>query len=247
MYDWGSETGWARHNIFGLRREWLDMVLSVPQEWSRRTVLGNRQVESLKVWLRTCGIKDRSGELTRLGKQFVSRGSSDLPLWELLWVNVVFSFPTAHWYVTLEKDEWTTTGLIESLQATVPRLANRTVSNAIMELAGLLEQTPVGTELGQGQVLGGRPRKIVRVGSKPCDVAIVHSMGRLYLKQGQTRLLWDSNLTWPWTVFGCSRSFVWERLTTMEQDYFCLDEFGVTFRKEDKEWWTCGNIITTLL
>ncbi|MGB4331675.1 MAG: hypothetical protein WBI65_01595 [Dethiobacteria bacterium] len=247
MYDWNSETGWARHYIFGLRREWLDMVLLDPQGWSHHTILGNRQVDSLKVWLRTSGIQDRSGKFTFLGEQFVSQGSNCLPLWELLWVNVVFNFPTARWYVTLEGKEWTTTGLVELLQVTIPRLANRTVSNAVMELTGLLERTPVGTELKQGQVLKRRPREIARAGCKPSDAAIVHSMGRLFLQQGGTRLLWNSNLAWPWIVFRCSRQFVWERLTSLDKGYFCLDEHGVTLCKENKEGWNCGDMMTTLL
>jgi len=247
LYDWSSETGWARHSIFGLRHEWLDQVLLDPEGWCHRTTLGNRQVDSLRVWLRTGGIKERSGKLTFLGEQFISRGSSHLPLWELLWVNVVFNFPTARWYVTLEGKEWTTTGLIELLQVAIPRLANRTVSNAIMELAGLLERTPVGTELGQGQVQKSLPRKIARIGCRPRDTAIVYSLGRLFLQQGNTWLPWNKELVWPWTVFRCSRQFVWERLTSIEQDYFSLDEHGVTLRKEDKEGWLCGDIPTTLL
>jgi len=247
LCDWNHETGWSRHQHFGMSRVWLDQVLLDPQSWSHHTVLGNRQVDSLKAWLRTCGIKDRTGRLTRLGKQFVNRGSSCLPLWELLWVNVVFNFPTARWYAALEGQEWTTTELRLLLRVAVPRLGEWTASNAIMELAGLLERTPVGTELGQGQVLKKRPRKIIRVGCKPCDAAIVYSMDRLFVRQGDTRLFWNSNLTWPWVVLRCSRQFVWERLTSIEQDHFCLDTYGITLAKEDKEGWPCGDIMTTLL
>ena len=247
MYNWTVKTGWARHSIFGLRHKWLDQVLMDPEGWHNHTVLGNRQVDSLKMWLKTCAIKDQSGYLTPLGKEFISRGSSYLPLWELLWVNVVFNFSTACWYISLEGKEWETTVLINLLQVAVPRLARRTISNAIMELAGLLEKTPIGTELGQGQVFKGRPRVIVRTGHNPSDAAILHSINLLFQQQHRKRLLWDNHFMWPWTVFRCSRKFVWGRLTSIEQEFFCFDEQGVAFNIEDEGGWKCGDIITTLL
>lgn len=247
MFNWNCETGWARHNIFGLRREWLDLYLADRQGWRDRSILGNRQVDALETWLKTAGLEDSRGRLTPLGKQFAARGTACRSLWELLWVNVVFNFPTARWYVHLGQGAWTTTELKSLLRATVPRLAERTASNAIMELAGLLERTPVGDELGQGHVTGGRPRRLTRRGVNPCDAAIVHALGRLYFQQGKTRLSWDGDLLWPWVVFGCSPQFVLERLTIIDQNYCDIDPQGVTIRIGDKEWWQCGGMMITLL
>lgn len=247
MFSWNCETGWARHSIFGLRREWLDLYFTSRQGWRDSPILGNRQADSLAAWLKTTGIEDGSGRLTRLGEEFAAQGTACRTLWELLWVNVVFNFPTARWYAHLGQGQWTTTELKSLLRATVPRLAERTASNAIMELAGLLERTPIGEELGQGHVMGGRPRRLIRRGVGPCDAAIVHALGQLYVLQGQTRLPWDSDSTWPWVVFGCSRQFVLERLTIIDQTCFDIDERGVTFRVEDKGWWQCGDMTISLL
>ncbi|MGB9791715.1 MAG: hypothetical protein ACPLTR_03960 [Thermacetogeniaceae bacterium] len=247
MIDWGSEKGWSRHQHFGLRRLWLDLYFAERREWRRHSSLGNRQVESLQVWLKTTGIEDREGELTPLGEQFAVRGTACLPLWELVWVNVVFNFPTGRWYAHLGRGEWTTTELKLLLRQTVPRLADWTVSNAVMELVGFLEQTPVGSELAQGAVVGRRPRRIVRRGWEPSDAAIVHALGRLYLQQGRTLLLWEEKLTWPWVVFGCRREIVLERLVFMEQNCFEVGEKGITIRIEDKEWWQCGVTAISLL
>lgn len=247
MFDWNSETGWARHSTFGLRREWLDLYLSNPRRWRDRAILGNRQVESLAAWLKTADIEDCSGDLTPLGKRFAAQGTSSRALWELLWVNVVFGFPPAHWYVHLGLGERTTTELRSLLQTTIPRLAERTVSNAIVELVGLLERTPIGDELGQGKVRETRPRRVIRCGVEPCDAAIVHALGRLYLRHGQDIIHFDSDLTWPWVVFGCSRRFVLERLTIIDQDCFDIDEHGVTIRIQGEEWWQCGDTMNSLL
>lgn len=247
MSSCGSGKSWARHNIFGLRQEWLAFYLSDRQGWRQRSCLGNRQVQSLVTWLRTTGVEDDEGILTALGEQFAIRGTACLPLWEILWVNVVFNFPTACWYVHLGQGEWTTTELRARLMATVPRLAERTASNAIMELAGVLEHTPVGEGLQQGVVTPSRPRRVLRRGKEPCDAALVHAVGRVYLEENCPRLLLASDLTWPWVVFGCSRNAVLGRLSVLGQDWFTIDEHGVTILKEDKEWWRCGAMLTTLL
>ena len=181
-----------------------------------------------------------------MGQEFIRCGCRHLPLWELLWVNVVFNFPTARWYVTLQENKWSTTDLRALLHLSVPRLGKWTISNAIMELAGLLERTPVGTELGQGQVSKDRPRQIVRTGNKPCDAAIVHSMLRLFDKGGCHHLQWNSDLIWPWVVFGCERDFVWQRLTSTKLDYFSIDEHGIVLNKQSEGAWQCGDIMTIL-
>lgn len=247
MINWENETGWARHSHFGLRREWLELYLADREGWRRNACLGNRQVESLANWLKTCGIEDSKRRLTFLGQQFADKGTDRLELWELLWVNVVFNFPTARWYVHLGLGSWTTTELRSSLKKSVPRLADWTVSNAIMELAGILERTPVGSELGQGRVTADRPRCITRCGIEPCDAAIVHSLGRLYLQQQRGCLSWKEELTWPWVVFGCRREFVLGRLLFMDNEYFSVDEEGVVISTTDREGWLCGSIVTSFL
>jgi hypothetical protein len=114
-------------------------------------------------------------------------GPSPLWAWQLLWVNLVFNWPAARWYVLeMGRGEWTATELRAALQATVPRLAVRTVSNAILELVGLLERTPIGGELGQGEVRPGRPRRVRREGLPgPATSAMLYAAQRLFLSIGR--------------------------------------------------------------
>ncbi|WP_367563228.1 hypothetical protein [Acetomicrobium flavidum] len=242
-----DEKGWSRHQHFGLRKEWLEFYLSDREGWRQNSTLGNRQVDSFATWLKTAGIEDKKGNLTALGMEFIRRGVDDLSLWELLWVNVVFSFPTARWYAHLGLGTWSTTELKAMLEQSVPRLAERTVINAIMELAGLLERTPVGKELGQGHVGGNKPRRISRIGREPNDSAIIHSIGKLYLQQDRTILPWSESLAWPWVVFGCSLDSILERLIKMDQDYFMIDDKGIIICRSEKEEWQCGDIAISWL
>ncbi|MGI9862646.1 hypothetical protein SDD30_14805 [Moorella naiadis] len=64
MFNWSYEKGWSRHQHFGLRREWLELYLADRQGWRGSSILGNRQVDSLAVRLKTTGIEDSSGRLT---------------------------------------------------------------------------------------------------------------------------------------------------------------------------------------
>jgi hypothetical protein len=241
-----KETGWARHSIFGLRQEWLDLYLADKKGWSQMGLLGNRQVESLAVWLKTAGLVDKSGQTTWLDSLFTVHGTDNIKLWQLLWVNVVFNFPTAAWYVRLGLGEWNTYQLRSLLLNNVPNFSERTVSNAVLELVGLLERTPVGRELGQGEVSGGRPRRVARRGAVPTDAAIMMAIGRLYLKEQRRHLEWEEEIVWPWIVFGCSRQDILPRLLEVHQNCIEINEAGLTILNTDREWWECGSILTTL-
>jgi len=209
-------------------------------------LLGNRQVDSLAVWLETAGLVNKPGQPTWLNKIFTVRGTGSLDLWQLLWVNVVFNFPTARWYIRLGLGEWTTSQLRSLLLTVIPDFAERTVSNAVMELVGLLERTPVGRELGQGEVSGGRPRRVTRRGMLPVDAAIMMAIGRLYLQEERPYLAWEDDLVWPWTVFGCARQAILPRLLDLHQNDIEITETGLIIRNLDREWWECGIILTTL-
>jgi len=233
LSSWKSATGWARHSIFGLRKEWLELYFAHPRDWTNSPSLGNKQVDSLRSWLRTTGIENRLSQQSPSGQEFAFGGIDCLPLWELLWVNVVFSFPTARWYVHLGCGEWTTSELKSLLHLDVPRLAARTVSNAVTELAGLLERSPVGELLDQGIVVADRRgRRIRRLGWEPSERAVLHCLRCLFVERGVTTLHWDRDLTWPWVVFGCTREFVLGRLIGSEQTFFQITEEGVTDLKE---------------
>lgn len=165
-----------------------------------------------------------------------------MPLWALAWINIVNNFPTAGWYVHRGIGMWSTSELRIHLKNSVPRLANYTISNAIMELAGLLEHTPIGDDLGQGIVEGGRPRLIKRIGTEPCDAAILYAFGRLYVSYGKPFLPFNASLTWPWIIFGCDKKFVLERLVVVE-----VQREGIVICNTNREGWLCGNTIISYL
>lgn len=244
MNDTGK--GWCKHNSFGLRKEWLQLYLNYPSEWEDKELLGNRQVQSLKMWLKTGGLENSQGKETWFAEIFRAQGMEAILPWELLWVNVVFNFPTAGWFVkNLGLGRWTTNQMQEHLRQYVPRLAPRTVHNAIMELAGLLERTPVGKDLNQGEVLPGRPRSINREGYEyPSMDSIFYALCRLFIKEQKDSLSLEEDILWPWTIFGCEQDYVLQKIILNGEKWFTLGKDYISIKHPVKEWWECGSILT---
>ena len=220
-----SYSGWNKHHHFGFRQEWLALWLDNPHAWQQSPTLGNRQVDSLRVWLKTTGLVDATGQLTPLWQLFQQEGPDSRQGWELLWVNVVFNFPTARWYVwRLGRGSWSTTELRAKLQEDVPHLAPATVHNAILELVGLLERTPVGRELGQGLVERGRRRLVTRKGHPfPSWPAVSWALERLYQQEGRDALPLREELLWPWIIFGCEAQVMVQQLLLQPTGPFRLE------------------------
>lgn len=221
MAEAGRPRGFARHQHFGLRREWVELYLRHPDDWKVVGGLGNRQVQSLDVWLHTTGLRRQGTGETWLCQQFRERGTDDLSLWECLWANVVLGFPTAAWYARdLGTGEWTAAEMRHLLAQHAPWLAERTISNAVMELVGLLQRTPVGRELRQGEVFGKTGRRVRRLGlQSPSSEALRHSLDALARREGRRVFGLNEGLLWPWVIFACDRTDV----------LVSLDVYGAAF------------------
>ena len=197
--------GFYKHQTFGLREEWLALWFEKPESWPEEGGLGPRQVEPLRVWLKTAGLVDRHGQKTFLARRFEQKGLTDLAAWEILWTNVVFNFATAHWYVLrMGLGRWTTSELHQRLRADFPHCAPRTLRNGLTELVGLLERTPVGKNLHQGEVTRqGRVRVVHR---RPYPFvsleAAIWSTQRLFKEHQRTHFSLNEEVLFPWTIFG---------------------------------------------
>jgi hypothetical protein len=223
-----SLSGWTPHRTFGLRAEWLALYLRDPVGWRETTQLGPVQIVSLGRWLLTGGVVEHSGKETVLARLFRERGLGDPLPWELFWANTAFAWPTARWYVSrLGLGEWTSAELCRRLLADVPRLAERTARDATVELVGLFAGTPIGRELGQGEVSGRGPRLVRRAGlPHPHAEALVHALELLFAECGRERLGYEEELLWPWVIFGSRR----------EEALFELSQSGASGFRVREQW-----------
>lgn len=233
---WG--TGWSRHRTFGLRTEWLRLYIDDPTGWRETQRLGNRQIDSLDAWLRTVEVVDRQKHETYLGKFVRRSGLEEMKAWKRMWCNCVFSFPTAGWYV----QEFGAGHLADhkhqpSVEQIGVLLSSRTCRDAVCELVGLLERTPIGKELGQGEVTAGRPRVVYRPGlAHPGGPALAHALWRLFQQQKTDCLDLGRDLLWPWTIYGCSQDDALWSLLAVADRWLDLDDERLIMTTQLEVW-----------
>jgi len=186
---------------------------------------------ALKTWVKTAGLEDSEGNRGFLFCMFRELGVYDPYPWMFLWVNVVFNFATAEWYVyRVSSGTWTTSMLSNALFSDIGYVSQRTARDAIMELVGLLQRTPIGGELGQGTVdTRTHPRLISRKGmsSLPTDV-VRHCLESLFRRERRNRIEFSEDVLWPWHVFGVTQDEGIGAVTLLRDPGFLIDEYGVT-------------------
>ncbi|MEI6308503.1 MAG: hypothetical protein WCP58_02530 [bacterium] len=118
-----------------------------------------------------------------------------------------------------------------------------------MELAGLLERTPIGSLLKQGAVDAGRPRRLLRQGLEhPQEAALVGALGRLFFEERHSVLALSEDLAWPWVLFGCERNSALARIGMVAERWVeIVDLTEVRSRIHWEDWCEWINIATTLI
>ena len=95
-------TGLNPYQHFGLRQAWLDHFMSEGVDCFGLGVLGNRQYDSLKVWLKESEIlkseKDKTLTITPLGEKLISFGPYRPITWAVIWANLAYNSKICRWY-----------------------------------------------------------------------------------------------------------------------------------------------------
>jgi len=217
--------GWKKHQGFGLRKEWISLYLHNPDNWEENNNLGVRQVESLKSWIKTCELDRESQNI--LFRLFLEKGTEDLLCWEILWVNVVFNFPTALWFIkNIGYGEWDIKEILTRMHKNLSHLSLRTVQDAVYELIGMFERTPIGKDLGQGEVHKEKNRRyIIRNGLLyPNYKSVIYSFIKLFEREKEDRLCLSDDLVWPWEIFLCEKSFITKSVILYGNQFFDIDD-----------------------
>ncbi|MDK2889133.1 MAG: phosphoadenosine phosphosulfate reductase, partial [Thermoanaerobacter sp.] len=223
--------GLNRYQQFGMRKAWLDDYFRDPENWWHKNSLGNRQFEAMRVWLREAEIV-ADNKITLLGEKLREWGTDNPLTWAVIWTNLARNSTLVGWYLyhvpwgsSFAKDE-----LINLLDES---LAHRSRKNAITALVGLLRDTPLGRELGLGEVQtkGRQTAAITKRGWEQAPaVAVLYSLYRYGERTGRHGLTLSELLNGapegPHTLFGISREYLtgllkgissrWERWLSVE-------------------------------
>ena len=139
---------------FGLRQAWMEHFMTEGIQCFEQGILGNRQYDALKVWLREGGLietnkKDRTISVTPLGEKLIKIGPYNPFMWAIVWANLAYNSTICRWYclnaeigATYEK------GDLVVMLGENGSLSSR--ENAVTALAETLRFSPIGDALKQG-------------------------------------------------------------------------------------------------
>lgn len=145
--------GMNPYQHFGLRQAWLEHYMTDGTDCFSQGILGTRQYDGLKVWLKESNLlvsnKDKTLSTTVLFDKLRPFGSYNPFTWAIIWANLAYNSVITRWYclnaepgATYEKAD-----LVVMLGENYSK-SNR--ENAITALTETLRQSPIGSALKQG-------------------------------------------------------------------------------------------------
>lgn len=184
--------GLSRYQTFGLQQKWLNYFFKGNEWLVENNDLGNRQIESMKNWLKDAQLWD--GTPTPLGEAFIQlKDNSDIFLWSVIWHNLAENAPLIKWYTLhVPIGSHTKQDLINQLaEYRGSEQSNRTDVNAITSLIQLFKYSPIGSELRQGEeITNGRLKLYIKTSPKNIpDEGILYSIYRYAELKGRKGLV----------------------------------------------------------
>jgi len=234
LTTYGGEKPMKRNRIatskfqnFGLRRDWLIFFLQNLNDWFSKTNLGNRQIESLKTWLRESEFFDKNNRPTPIAKLLSEIINDELLIWEIVWTNLYYNVNLIKWY--LNTFEWSTSisgkDLVIKLLGDDSNAKEKTAKNAISSLFNLFDCSPVGCELKIGIVeKRGRERYIKKIGTDNIhSLAIAYSLYKAAEHIGRrdftiSELYSKEFKGGPYKLFGISKDKLERILRGLQED-----------------------------
>lgn len=175
--------GINRYQHFGLQASWIEHFFEMKNECWNSKQLGNRQYDSLKVWLREAEIiegnsrSSDNGQITKVGDLLIQLGPYNPLTWAIIWVNLCYNSILVKWFAfcvpageSYEKNDF-----VSMLGAD---FAEATRSNAILSLISTFNDSPIGSSLEMGiPVAIGKTKKYLKQGwSTPDPWALLYAL-----------------------------------------------------------------------
>lgn len=175
--------GMNRYQHFGLRREFLEHFFDYKEECFGMGMLGNRQYDALKVWMREAEFLypnnkgDKSGMPTPLFEKVEALGPYNPLTWAIIWTNLAYNSIICKWYML-----YAPAGEVYEKNDLVFMLGDdysqSTRDNAVTALLETLRLSPIGSVLKQGAPIPvGATYKYAKQGWESADaVAILYAL-----------------------------------------------------------------------
>lgn len=175
--------GINRYQHFGLSTAWLEHFFEMRNECWNSNQLGNRQYDSLRVWLREAEIIDSNargaefGQITPIGEILIEFGPYNPLTWAIIWTHLVHNSILMKWYAFCVPagESYDRNDFIAMLGDS---FAEATRANAILSLAATFNDSPIGGGLEVGIPLTvGKTKKYLKQGwTTPDPFALLYAL-----------------------------------------------------------------------
>lgn len=174
--------GLDRYCHFGFRQEWLEHFFDLRNDCWNSKLLGNKQYDSLRRWLRDSELQEsipgkKHNEITSLCESLLKLGPYNPLTWAIIWCHLAYNSVLIRWFIfmcpvnePLDKNEF-----VSILDDT---LSPTTRSNGILSLLDTFNNSPIGSSLEMGiPVSIGKTKKYLKQGwSTPDPWALLYAL-----------------------------------------------------------------------
>lgn len=140
---------------FGLREEWLDDFMSDPEVFWDKKDWGAPMYEAFKRWAKDAEILDGKNKLTELGLVLKDIYADNPTLvWEVIWINLCYNSFIVNKFSEIIKfgESFTAKTLGDVILQRENVSSATTLAGACIALNDLLDKSPIGEDLQQGEV-----------------------------------------------------------------------------------------------
>lgn len=227
----------SRYGTFGIHGEWLEDFLCNPEDYWTSKVLGNKQYDSFKAWLKDAEVIDAKCKLTAFG-DFCVKNYTDQSflVWEIIWVNLVHNNALVDWFAnTIKPNQTFAKPLLDELALDYfgTKFTRSSVVYAMGALLQVFKYSPFGEDMKQGQSQGKNGYTRLAY-NEVSDAAIAYSLYK-YAKQNGIKTLRVSDFynescrKGPYKEFGISKDVFVKKLRNLNsaQDRLLIAELNM--------------------
>lgn len=174
-------SGINKYMTFGLKPEWINVLIDEKEQFRSTVVLGNRMIPSAITWFREAKlISDASTvQPTRLLEVASSLGPDGDLLWSLIWIALVNNSPLIKWFIcnTPINEKISIDQMHDILSTKVNSESVR--KGAIQSLCNTLKNSPISTStepLVKLEMKGPRVLSLKRIAKSIDPIAVIYSL-----------------------------------------------------------------------
>lgn len=218
------------YSSFGMREEWLFEFLKNKETWFENNTLGNRQVDSMKRWLRDSELLEKTGNkltgLIQIIENFHVKN-----MYQILFINLYCNSNLIRWYVdSIEFKRKFSMDELVSLGMEFTGKTDKTIKLIMSALMNLFDTTPLGEELKIGFITKEKNiRSLEKIGTdNVSNEAILYLLYKLKetKKRDNFRVseFYDEGFEGgPYKIFGINKDVLTQKLRFISEETKLID------------------------